>query len=121
MTPSAAISQSAAATWAVVDTQGRRLSLRQLNALDKLRLFKAAGPELAQNPPWLGMAMLASSVVAVDDIPVPPPVNELQIEAMVSRLGDAGLSAVSEALDASAQPSLPETVRTAGNSPGTPT
>ena len=38
--------------------------------------------------PWLGMAMLACSVAAIDDIPVPPPVNEQQIEALVSRLGD---------------------------------
>ena len=115
MTPGATISQTAAAISTVVDSLGRRLSLRQLNALDKLRLFKAAGPELAQNPPWLGMAVLASSVVAVDDVPVPPPVNELQIEAMVGRLGDAGLMAVSDALDTSGEPPLQQMVVTAGN------
>lgn len=120
MTPSETITRARAAGWSVTDNLGRRLSLRQLNALDKLRLFKAAGPELAQNSPWLGMAMLAISVTAIDDIPVPPPSNEQQIEALVNRLGDAGLCAVSEALDALGEPTLQEAVVSAGNSPGTP-
>lgn len=121
MTPSATVTRSRATEWSVVDSLGRRLSLRSLNALDKLRLFKAAGPELAQNPPWLGMAMLASSVVALDDIPVPPPSNEQQIESLVARLGDAGLSAVSDALEDTAEPSVQEAATAAGNLQGTPT
>jgi hypothetical protein len=72
--------------------------LRRLTALDKLRLFKAAGAQLAQNQPWLGMALLAASVAAIDDVPVPPPINEGLIEALVSRLGDDGIAAVAEAL-----------------------
>ncbi len=43
------------------DAQGRRLALRRLGALDKLRLFKAAGAELSPEPAWLGMAVLACS------------------------------------------------------------
>lgn len=121
MTPSATVTRSRATEWNVVDSLGRRLSLRSLNALDKLRLFKAAGSELAQNPPWLGMAILASSVVAVDDIPVPPPATEQQIESLVSRLGDAGLSAVSDALEGDTEPSVQEAAITAGNLHGTPT
>ncbi len=121
MTPTSKITDGAARTWTVVDSLGRRLTLRQLNALDKLRLFKAAGPELAENPPWLGMAMLASSVVAMDDIPVPPPASELQVESLVGRLGDAGLTAVSDALDAGNEMTLQEAAANAGNSCGTPT
>ena len=49
-------------TQSVTDSDGRRLTLRRLTALDRLRLFKAAGPVLAQNQPWLGMALLACSV-----------------------------------------------------------
>lgn len=104
-----------------MDSLGRRLSLRSLSALDKLRLFKAAGPELAQNPPWMGMAILASSVMAIDDIPVPPPSNETQIEALVGRLGDAGLATISDALEESGEPTFKEAVANAGNSYGTPT
>jgi hypothetical protein len=82
----------------VQDATGRTLALRRLNALDKLRLFKAAGPVLAQNPLWLGMATLAAAVTDIDGVPVPPPVNEAQIEALVGKLGDAGIAAIATAL-----------------------
>ncbi|MCW3477653.1 hypothetical protein [Limobrevibacterium gyesilva] len=96
--PSARLVAAAQAAPEVVDAQGRRLQLRRLTALDKLRLFKAAGPVLAQNRPWLGMAVLACSVAAIDDVPVPAPGNEGQMEALVQRLGDAGIAAVAAAL-----------------------
>ncbi len=98
MSPSARLIAAAEAAPEVTDAAGRRLALRRLTALDKLRLFKAAGPVLAQNQMWLGMAVLACSVAALDDVPVPMPANEAQIEALVARLGDAGIAAVSAAL-----------------------
>ena len=97
-TPSTRIVAAAAATLRTVDAAGRALELRRLGALDKLRLFKAVGPVLSQNAPYLGMAMLASSVTAIDGVPVPPPVTELQVEQMVGRLGDGGIAAIAEAL-----------------------
>lgn len=103
-TPSARLVAAAQAAPTVTDGRGRVLSLRRLTALDKLRLFKAAGPLLAQNQPWLGMAVLACSVAAVDEVPVPPAVTEGQIEALVARLGDDGLAAVAAALDDGAAP-----------------
>ena len=98
MTPTASILAAAAAEQVVVDGDGRRLSLRRLNALDKLRLFKAAGPDLARNDVWLGMAMLASSVTAIDDVPLPMPLTEALIESAVQRLGDPGIAAAALAL-----------------------
>lgn len=89
----------------VTDSEGRSLTIRRLGALDKLRLFKAAGPVLAQNHLWLGMATLACSVSAIDDIPIPPPVSEGQIEGLVSRLGDSGITAVAQALVPESPPS----------------
>jgi hypothetical protein len=115
MTPSSSIMTSAAATETVTDDDGRRLTIRRLTALDRLRLFKAAGPILAQNQPWLGMALIASSVDAIDEVPVPTPANETQIEAMVARLGDSGISAVAEALQQSAQLTTAELLDNAGN------
>jgi len=120
MTPSTSVIASAAAVQTVVDTEGRRLTLRQLTALDKLRLFKAAGPLLAQNQPWLGTAILACCVSAIDDVPVPPLVNELQIEGMVGRLGDSGIAAVAQALQQLGEPARDEMLANAGNSAGTP-
>ncbi|HME19850.1 MAG TPA: hypothetical protein VKI44_00535 [Acetobacteraceae bacterium] len=106
---------AATTTETVIDADGRRLAIRRLSALDRLRLFKAAGPLLSQNQPWLGMALIACSVAGIDDVPVPPPSNEIQIEAMVGRLGDAGIAAVAQSLQQSAEPTLAEVVDNAGN------
>jgi hypothetical protein len=103
-TPSARLVAAAGAACEVTDARGRRLSLRRLTALDKLRLFKAAGPVLAQNQPWLGMAVLACSVWAIDDVPVPAPASEAHIEALVNRLGDDGIAAIGAALDRTMAP-----------------
>lgn len=115
MTPSAQIVAAAAEAVVVTDALGRRLALRSITALDKLRLFKAAGPVLAQNEPWLGMALLACSVHAIDDVPVPMPGNEHQIEALVARLGDIGIAAAAEALPADGLVSKQDMVASAGN------
>ena len=96
----------------IQDTEGRTLTIRSLTALDKLRLFKAAGPTLSQNHLWLGMATLATSVTAIDDVPIPPPTNEAQIESLVSRLGDSGIAAIAQALT---QETPVDTAHHAGN------
>lgn len=114
MVPIDATAASVAGGLSVTDAHGRRIGLRRLSALDKLRLFKAAGPTLSQNQHWLGMAVLACSVSAIDDVPVPAPANEMQIEAMVARLGDAGIAAIADTLSPDSPPSV-EQVITAGN------
>jgi hypothetical protein len=115
MTPSASIIASATTTQIVSDSEGRRLTIRRLTALDRLRLFKAAGSALAHNQPWLGMAVIACSVAAIDDVPMPPPVSEMQIEAMIGRLGDAGISAIAEALQHPIESTPAEQMDNAGN------
>jgi len=116
--PSALLRDIAAATIDVNDADGRLLTVRHLHALDKLRLFKAVGPELAQNQPYLGMAIIACSVTAIDGVPVPIPVTEAQIEALISRLGDAGMAAVAVVVE---PPPTDQDLRTySGNSAGTP-
>jgi hypothetical protein len=115
MTPTTSIMTAAATMETVTDDDGRRLTIRRMTALDRLRLFKAAGPTLAQNQPWLGMALIASSVNAIDDVPVPTPANEAQVEAMVARLGDSGISAVAQALQQTAELTTAELLDNAGN------
>jgi hypothetical protein len=105
-TPSSRIVAAALAQTLVRDADGRELALRRMSALDRLRLFKAVGPQLAQNTPYLGMAMLAASVCAIDGVPVPPPVTEGQVEALVSRLGDAGIAAAAGAFADETAPGL---------------
>lgn len=96
--PSERLLEAAQHEETVRDAQGRRIVLRRLGALDKLRLFEAAGPVLSGNDRWLGMAVLACSVTAIDDVPWPMPANKQGVEAMVQRLGDDGITAVSQAL-----------------------
>lgn len=98
MTPTQSILNETAKPKTAVDKNGRRLLLRRLTALDTLRLFKAAGPVLAQNEPWLSMAGLAFSVVEIDGVPIPAPATKSQIESIIDRLGDAGLAAIADML-----------------------
>jgi len=118
MAPSKTILRDSLETLSAVDRTGRRLLLRRLTALDTLRLFKAAGPVLAQNGPWLSMAGLAFSVLEIDGVPVPPPMTEPQIESLIDRLGDEGLAAIAAML--SEDPKEPEAKAQVGNLLGTP-
>ncbi len=86
---------------AAVDAEGRHIMLRRLTALDKLRLFEAAGAELPRNDRWLGMAALAAAVTEIDGVPYPQPTGKSSIEAMIRRLGDGGVAAVAAALQES--------------------
>ena len=70
-----------------VDATGRKLHVRKPNVIDRLRLFKAVGPDAAQNEPYLGLALTACAVKFIDDVPVPHPNNEQQIENLILRLG----------------------------------
>ncbi|HXT78031.1 MAG TPA: hypothetical protein VN702_00585 [Acetobacteraceae bacterium] len=119
MSPSEQIIAVASEARTITDANGRSLSIRKLRALDTLRLFKAAGPVLAENEPWMSMASLAMSVTEIEGVPVPSPSSERQIEGIIERLGDAGVNAIADATlagswkeDNTVDPSL-------GNSPGT--
>jgi hypothetical protein len=100
-TPSRRLIAAAARLETASDSLGRRLTVRRLTALERLRLFKAVGPELAQNPPYFGMAALAACVIDIDGVPVPPPTTEAQLESLVQRLGDEGIEAVAQLFDMS--------------------
>ena len=115
MTPSETIIASPASAQVLTDDNGRKLALRRMTVLDKLRLFRAAGPQLSQNGPWLGIALLACSITEIDDVPVPMPVNEQQIEALVARLGDEGIAAAARAMSIAPEPTVETMRQEAGN------
>ena len=100
--PAARVVAEAGTAAAVTDAEGRVLEVRRPGALDRLRLFKALGPSLAQNDRYVGYGMLAMCVVAIDGVPVPQPATEGQLEALVGRLGDAGMVAIGQELAAAA-------------------
>ena len=99
MSPSDRIVQQALQPISLVDGNGRRLMIRRPTALDTLRLLKAAGPALAQNEPWLGMAGLVFCVMEINGVPVPTPTTEQQIEGLVERLGEEGLATIVRSLE----------------------
>ncbi len=99
MTPTQQIVAAAHQTFDVTDTTGRILTLRRPTTLDRLRLFKAVGSSLSTNDRYLGMAILAFAVIAIDGVPVPQPANEQQIESALDRLGDPAIQAIGAALD----------------------
>jgi hypothetical protein len=97
-TPSGRIIAAANKETEVTDVRGRKITVRQLGALDRARLFKAMGPANAQNVPYLGMTMLAASATWMDGVPLPFPTNDREIEAAIARLDDDGINAVTEVL-----------------------
>ena len=102
-TPTRQIVAAANERLTVTDATGRVIELQRPNALDRLRLFKAVGPVLAEHDRYLGLAILAACVTAIDGVPVPPVATENQIEALVQRLDDPGLTAVGNALEPDAE------------------
>jgi hypothetical protein len=78
----------------VTDKSGRRIQLRRIGVLEQLRLFKALGPQLSEISAYVGLSKIAAAVTMIDDIPVPFPVNEVGVEAILERLGDDGVAAV---------------------------
>ena len=98
--PTELITGRAGKIFNIIDDNGRELKIRRIDALDRLRLLKAAGPELARNDAWLNMAALAFAVVEIERTPRISPTTERQIETIVSELGDSGINAVAAFLNA---------------------
>ncbi len=98
LSPTQRIVADGAREMTLTDATGRVLHVRLPGALDRLRLFRAVGPALANNERYVGYAMLAMCVSAIDGVPQPTPMNEVQLEVLVRRLGDAGMVAIGQGL-----------------------
>ncbi len=93
-TPSATIIASNTTTAICVDERGRRIAIKKLGVPDRMRLFKLLGPLHVKNEPYFGYVALAAMVTSIDGLVEGFPSNEIQAEAMVTRLDDAGLDAI---------------------------
>ena len=98
LTPTQNFVAAAQNTRDVTDSFGRVLTVRRPTTLDRLRLFKAIGSTLAANDRYMGVAMLAFAVTAIDGVPFPQPTNEYQIEAAIERLGDDAIKTIGDTL-----------------------
>lgn len=80
-----------------IECDGHTYRLRVLDPADMLDLIESAG-ENAGNKVWLRFAMLACSVQAIDDVPVPFPRDVLAIKGLARKLGISVLEQVRHAL-----------------------
>lgn len=96
--PSAAIVADAAKTFTTQDAKGRTLGFRRPSAMDRYRLSKMLGGDVAANQEAAGLAMLAYLCISIDGEAVMKPNSERQIEAIIDRLDNDGLNAIGNAL-----------------------
>lgn len=94
-TPTQAFVKAANQGTTASDALGRLIGIRKLLALDRLRMFEVVGAENAKNEPYLGYAALAFHVCSIDGNAVARPSSKRDLEALIQRLGDEGMEAVS--------------------------
>jgi hypothetical protein len=76
---------------------GRRCSVRDLDAGDMLDLIELAGSSAASDT-WMRYAMTICSVRDLDDVPVLMPASKDALKDLARRIGSDGLSAVADAV-----------------------
>jgi len=117
-TPSQEIIAASNATEDLKDALGRAIQIKRLNALDRMRLFEIVGADNVRNDYYLGYATLAFQVVKIDGENIPRPNSKIALEGLVQRLGDDGITAVAEAMKATA--SETDSIALVKNAPSTP-
>ena len=93
-TPSEQIIQEANHIYRVTDVKGRQIGFKSMDMNRRRRTFKAISAEMQGKPQYMGMVMIAASVVEIDGEEIPLPTTELQFDALIDRLDDAGFAAV---------------------------
>lgn len=81
----------------VTDSLGRTIKVRKLNALNRVDLAQVVGPEGCKNEAVIGPAAIAFSVTEIDGEPVFQPATWSEMRALIGRLDDEGLEAVTQA------------------------
>ncbi|MCJ2080171.1 hypothetical protein [Methylobacterium sp. J-090] len=89
-TPSESILRAAPGRKTAVITvpSGRSFTVRRLGALDRMNAARAIGSELVTNALWANYALVACSITAIDGQVHGMPSSQMQIEAIVHRVGD---------------------------------
>jgi hypothetical protein len=96
----------------VIDANGRTLTLRRIGPVEHLRIFRALGPQLSENVPYVNGALIAAAVAMIDELPLPFPANEAAVEAALERIGLEAMALVAAAIR---PPSAEELAAAAGN------
>jgi hypothetical protein len=78
----------------VTDAGGRKIGLRKLTVVDQVKILRAIGPRQAENQPYVQVVEVACMAADIDGVPIPFPTNEVQIDAVLTRLGDDGVNSL---------------------------
>lgn len=98
VSPSQAIVADANRVEYVTDSLGRRLGVKRFSASSRRRVLKALSAESGEKGELRLMAMVACACVSIDDMPVVFPMTEVQVDALIDRLDQPGLDALSEGI-----------------------
>ena len=80
------------------DARGRVFTIRELGPAQMLNVIEMAGGAAAENQTWLRMALLLSSVAAIDGVPTPEHRTKAAFLKFVDTVGNDGWIAVSSAV-----------------------
>lgn len=106
-TPSEQAVAKAQAEVQITDSQGRSITLKKPGVLAQYRLIEALG-DAAKNEVYTAMVLPLIFVAAIDGDPVFQPASKREIEALIQRLDEAGISAVNAGVMAHFGASDPE-------------
>lgn len=93
VTPSQELIRQALKESIETDETGRRLTLRQPGPLAQYRLIEALG-DLAMNQAYMAMVTPLTYLSAIDGVPEPAPKSKLELEALITRLDQAGMDTI---------------------------
>lgn len=93
-TPSEQVVEEANRIYHVIDAKGRDIGVRKMSMNVRRRVLKTISGEMAGKPQYLGMVMVAACVAEIDGETVHLPTTELQFDALIDKLDDAGFQAI---------------------------
>lgn len=76
------------------DSRGRSIRLKKFNSTMKYKIYEVLGNDLCQNSFYLGSVIPLFCVTEIDGVIVPLIQNKSELDALISRLGDEGVSAL---------------------------
>lgn len=97
-TPSEEIVEEALRVVRVTDTLGRSIGVRKMRMSMRRRMLKVISPEAASRDRYLGLVALAACCAEIDGEEIRFPTTELQFDALIDRLDDAGFEAIQIAM-----------------------
>lgn len=93
-TPAEQIIAKANETKIINDSRGRSIKIKNPGILAQYRLVKIIGAESAKNEVYVNMLVPLLWVTEIDGEAVGTPLSEREIEALIQRLGEEGISAI---------------------------